>query len=691
VNFALFSGNAGAVDLCLFDPGDVRAEAARLVLPARTNQVWHGYVPGLAPGQLYGYRVDGPYDPEQGHRFNHHKLLIDPHARALSGDLAWDDAVHGYACGSADRDLTPDQRDSAPFVPKSVVVDPCFEWEGDRPPHIPWADTVVYECHVKGLTIRHPDVPEDLRGTYLGLASAPIIDHLQRLGVTAVQLLPIHHAVGERRLVERGLVNYWGYNPIALFAPARCYATAAAGVSGQVNEFKQMVKALHRAGIEVILDVVFNHTGEGDHLGPTLSLRGIDNAAYYRLNDADLRRYEDLAGCGNSLDIRQRGVLRLVMDCLRYWVEDMHVDGFRFDLASVLLRGPNGIGRDSPFLRAIAEDPTLREVKLIAEPWDVGMDGYQVGAFPKPWAEWNDKYQATMRAFWRGDAVPLGELSNRLAGSSDLYQAGGRSPLASINYVACHDGFSLQDLVSYESKHNEANGEDNRDGTDHNLSCNWGVEGPTDDPDINAAREQAKRNLVASLAFSLGVPMLTAGDELGRTQHGNNNAYCQDNQTSWLDWQLDRTQKEFLTFVRRVLALRGRLGLFRRDAFLRGEPVCETGLKDVSWLRCDGQEMEPDDWHNPECRTLGMLRYAQPDEGRAELGKSHKQGETMLAILHASAEIGEFRLPAVPGTGRWMWRFHTTAKSPVEEVVLGETISLVPRSLSLLEYETSCE
>ncbi len=690
VNFALFSEHATAVELCLFDPQDARIETGRVGLPFCTDLVWHGYIPHLGPGQLYGFRVHGPYAPEEGHRFNPNKLLIDPYARALGADLAWDEAVYGYVYDSPVEDVSFDERDSGPFVPKSVVIDPHFDWEDDHPPRTPWSDTVIYECHVKGLTIRHPAVPRHLQGTYLGLASEPIIDHVKSLGVTAVELLPVHHAVDERRLVKRGLVNYWGYNPVALFAPALRYASVNSGRGGQVDEFKSMVKALHRAGIEVILDVVFNHTAESDHLGPTLSLRGIDNAVYYRLGAPNRRTYENLSGCGNSLDIRHRRSLQLVIDCLRYWVDEMHVDGFRFDLATVLVRGPDGIGPRSPFLATLAQDPVLSKVKLIAEPWDLGTDGYQVGNFPKPWAEWNDKYRATIRGFWRGDAVSLGELSHRLAGSSDLYEPGGRGPHASISYVTCHDGFSLQDLVSYESKHNEANAEDNRDGTDNNVSCNWGVEGPTDDETVNTVREQTKRNFIASLAFSLGVPMLAGGDELGRSQGGNNNAYCQDNEITWLDWRLDESRKAFLAFVRRILALRARCSVFHRVYFLRGERICGTGLKDVSWLRPDGREMEHDDWHHHKCRTLGMMLHDHPAKGIAPGGQS-KECETLLVILHADKKASEFRLPAIPEPGRWLWIVDTATASVVHEAVAGATITIAPRSLSLLEYERVCE
>ncbi len=683
VNFALFSAQATAVELCLFHGPEDEVEAERVGLAARTNEVWHGYLPGMGPGQLYGYRIHGPYAPQEGHRFNPHKLLIDPYAKALSGDLTWNDAVYGFSYGAeAEADLSFDERDSAAFVPKSVVIDPSFDWEGDAPPRIPWPDTVIYECHVKGLTARHPEIPPELRGTYQALGSKPIIDHLTTLGVTAVELLPVHHAVDERRLIERGLVNIWGYNPIAYLAPAARYATGAPG--RQVQEFKGMVKALHRAGIEVILDVVFNHTGEGDHLGPTLSLRGIDNAAYYRLRPDDRRYYENLSGCGNSLNTRHPRALQLVMDALRYWVREMHVDGFRFDLATVLTRGPHGVEFDGPFCTAVQQDPVLAGVKLIAEPWDLGENGYQVGNFPIGWAEWNDKYQTALRSFWRGDKVPVGELSRRLSGSSDLYEAGRRGPTASVNYVACHDGFTLHDLVSYERKHNEANGEENRDGNDHNLSYNCGAEGPTDDGEVTALREQMKRNFLASLAFSLGIPMITAGDELGRSQGGNNNAYCQDNEAFWVNWELDQTKESLLAFTRKVLAMRHEYKVLQRKSFFKGQPICEAGIKDVTWLRADGDELTQHDWHDRERGLLGMLLHGYEDETYKEDGIGAP--ETLLLVFNADNRSWRWRLPVVPEAGTWIWRVDTARADSLCETITGKTIKVAARALALLEY-----
>jgi glycogen operon protein len=689
VNFAVFSRHATAVDLCLFDTSTDPEESLRIRLPGRTDHVWHVYLPGIRPGQLYGLRVHGPYTPRQGHRFNSQKLLVDPYARALTGSLRWDDSVYGYVRNNRREDLSFDARDSAPHVPKCLVIDRAFDWEDDEPPRTPWEDTFIYECHVRGLTVRHPDVPEALRGTYLGLSSEPVIDHLRSLGVTAVELLPVHHAIDERPLVERGLVNYWAYSPIAFSAPYARYATGSTGE--QVLEFKAMVKALHRAGIEVILDVVYNHTGELDQLGPTLSLRGIDNASYYRPVPHEARFYENVTGCGNSLNLRSPPALQLVMDSLRYWVQEMHVDGFRVDLASVLARGPDGVELDGPFLAAVGQDPVLSKVKLIAEPWDLGADGYLLGRFPAGWAEWNDKYRATVRALWRRDPVPLGDVARRITGSSDLFEAAGRSSCASVNYVAAHDGFSLQDLVSYERKHNDANGEDNRDGDDHNLSCNWGVEGPTDDPEVDARREQAKRNLVATLAFSLGVPMISAGDELGRTQRGNNNAYCQDNEISWLDWAISDAQVAFLDFVRRTLEWRRLFRVFRRRRFLHGE-VCDGGwLKDVAWLRPDGQEFGDADWADGNSRTLGMLLHG-PEDTKPESRERKTSGETVLVIVHRGDEPCAFHLPVFSQSGAWVWRFTTVpvavseADDKAGEVVTRGTVEVPPWSVALLEH-----
>jgi glycogen operon protein len=649
-NFALFSEHAVAVDLCLFDaPGDAKASAT-IRLGERTNCVWHAYLPDVRPPQLYGYRVHGPYAPREGHRFNPAKLLVDPYARAISGAVVWSDAVYGYTVGAPEQDLVCDPWDSAAFVPKCVVVDESFPWGDDRRLRTPWNRTVIYECHVKGMTARHPALPEPLRGTYLGLASEPVIDHLQDLGVTAVELLPVHHSVSERRLVERGLINYWGYNTLGFFAPDARFATHALGE--QVAEFKTMVQALHRAGIEVILDVVYNHTAEGDHLGPTLSLRGIDNAAYYRLAPEDRRRYVDYTGCGNSLNMVHVRALQLIMDSLRYWAQEMRVDGFRFDLAPVLARELHEMDRLGRFFAMVQQDPVLAELKLIAEPWDLGPGGYQVGNFPNGWAEWNGKYRDTMRRFWRGDPGRIGKLGYRLSGSSDLYRARDRSPYASINFVTCHDGFTLHDLVSYERKHNEANGEGNRDGADENWSSNGGVEGPTDVVAVLAKRDRAVRNLLATLAFSLGVPMLSHGDEIGRTLGGNNNAYGHDGPLNWVDWDLDERRRELLEFTRGIFAIRRSNPVFRRRGFFSGRPVAGARVKDVSWLRPDGEEMQPGDWQDPERRVLGMLVVGEPDDELDERGRPI-QGAPVLLLVNAGARACSFALPALPEPGIW--------------------------------------
>ncbi|HEV8225140.1 MAG TPA: glycogen debranching protein GlgX [Rubrobacteraceae bacterium] len=549
INFVLFSENAEKVELCLFDPTGKR-EVERIEMRERTNQKWHCYLPYGRLGQLYGYRVYGPYDPEEGHRFNPNKLLLDPYAKATVGLLDWSYPHFGYRLGTEEEDLSFDERDNAAGMPKCRVVETAFTWGDDRPPRIPWHDTIIYETHVKGFTQRHPNIPPALRGTYAGLASAPAIDHLKRLGATAVELMPVHLFVDDKHLVDRGLRNYWGYNSIGFLAPDMRYSA-----TGSINEFKTMVKRLHSAGLEVILDVVYNHTAEGNHLGPTLSFRGIDNAAYYRLVPDDRRYYMDFTGTGNTLNMMHPRVLQLIMDSLRYWILEMHVDGFRFDLASALARELYEVDQLSSFFTIIHQDPVISQAKLIAEPWDVGEGGYQVGNFPVGWTEWNGKYRDAVRAYWNGEGGRTGELAYRLTGSSDLYERGGRKPHASINFVTAHDGFTLRDLVSYEEKHNEANGEGNTDGENHNLSRNYGVEGPTDDVEIRRLRARQRRNLMATLLLSQGVPMILSGDELGRTQNGNNNAYCQDNEISWLDWELSTLDRNFLAFVVRMIVV----------------------------------------------------------------------------------------------------------------------------------------
>ncbi len=650
-NFAIFSEHAAAIELCLFDrPDDVR-ERERIRLRERTDQIWHAYLPDARPGQLYGYRVHGPYEPERGHRFNPAKLLLDPYARAISGTIRWNDTLQGYVIGHAEQDLVPDPRNSAGSMPKCAVVESAFSWGDDRPPRTPWNRTVIYECHVRGMTMRHPEVPDALRGTYMGLATDPIIDHLQSLGVTAVELLPVHHVVTDRHLREHGLSNYWGYNSIGYFAPDVRYATG--GLGQQVSEFKSMVKRLHRAGIEVVLDVVYNHTAEGNHLGPTLCFRGIDNAAYYRLDAASPRFYADPTGCGNALDLRHSRTMHLVMDSLRYWVREMHVDGFRFDLAPVLARDPEGFNPFGKFFDVVRQDPVLSSVKLIAEPWDLGPDGYQVGRFPIGWSEWNDKYRDTVRGFWRGDPGRVPELASRLSGSSDLFQASQRPPQASINFVTCHDGFTLHDLVSYEWKHNEANGEDNRDGHDHNLSRNWGVEGPTDAPHVVRLRERMKRNFLATLAFAQGVPMLSHGDELGRTQRGNNNAYCQDNELTWVDWNIGPAEQELLDFTRRVLRLRADNPVLRRRTFFRHLDLDAGRGRDLTWLNPDGHAMTDADWANPHNHVLGMLIRGRATDELDERGRTFV-GDTILLFLNGGSRSRTVTFPRITQRGQWV-------------------------------------
>jgi glycogen operon protein len=638
VNFTLFSEHAEKVELCIFDPDDGR-ELQRIELKEQTDLIWHAYLPEARPGMLYGYRVYGPYQPEHGHRFNPNKLLIDPYTRSLAGGLRWSDAHYGFKLGSKREDLSFDRRDSAPGMPKCVVVDPAFTWGDDRGPRVSWADMVIYELHVRGFTMRHPEVPPELRGTYAGLATAPVIEYLKRLGVTTVELMPVHAFVDDRRLVEKGLRNYWGYNSLAYFAPEPRYSA-----SGQIAEFKTMVKTFHSAGIEVILDVVYNHTAEGDHLGPTLSLRGIDNAAYYRLAADNLRRYLDFTGCGNTLNLVHPRVLQMIMDSLRYWVLEMHVDGFRFDLASALARELHEVDRLGSFFDIILQDPVLSQVKLIAEPWDLGQGGYQVGNFPIGWAEWNDRYRDTLRAFWKGDGGRIGEFATRITGSSDLYEQSGRKPHASINFVTVHDGFTLEDLVSYNHKHNEANGENNRDGNDHNLSWNFGVEGPTDDPEIKALRRRQKRNLLATLLLSQGVPMLLAGDEQGHTQQGNNNAYCQDNELSWINWDLKPEDQRLSAFVQALIRLRKAHPVFRRRNFFQGRPIRGGGVKDILWLGPEGREMSDQEWQSTVARCLGFYLAGDALDEVDKRGQPVRDGN-LLVLVNAHPQRVPFLLP----------------------------------------------
>ena len=685
VNFALFSEHATAVDLCLFAPEGPRRERHRIRMRDRTNQVWHVYLPEARPGLPYGYRVHGPYAPEEGHRFNPAKLLLDPYAKAIQGSLQWHDALHGYRVGDPAEDLAPDDTDSAPFMPRSVVIDPAFSWGADRRPRTPWHKTVIYELHVKGFTARHPDVPRPLRGTYAGLAAPAAVEYLTRLGITAVELLPVHYSVVDRHLLERGLTNYWGYNSIGFLAPDSRFA-ASRRVGDQVAEFKTMVKTLHEAGIEIILDVVYNHTAEGSHLGPTLSFRGIDNAAYYRLVSDSPRHYMDYTGCGNTLNMTHPRTLQLIMDSLRYWVLEMHIDGFRFDLASALAREFHDVNRLSAFFDVIQQDPVISQVKLIAEPWDLGEGGYQVGNFPPGWAEWNGRYRDAIRRYWKGDERQVADLGYRLTGSSDLYEQDGRRPSASVNFVTAHDGFTLADLVSYNGKHNEANGEDNRDGTDDNESWNCGAEGPTDDPTVLALRERQQRNFLAALLLSQGIPMLLAGDESGRTQHGNNNAYCQDNERSWHSWPLPRTALRQLEFTRRLIRLRLDNPVFHRRLFFQGRHIHGSAVKDLSWFRPDGKEMTDDEWSNGFTRCLGLRLAGDAIEETDEKGQP-VVGDTFLLLLNAHHEPIPFILPAHRARVRWDLILDTRdwdLGKRVSTFRVGESYPLDGRSLAVL-------
>lgn len=689
-NFALWAGGAEAVELCLF--GESGAEV-RLPLTELTHEIWHGFVPGVGPGQRYGFRVHGRWDPWTGARWNPAKLLLDPYARAVDGEYALPPEVYGHVRDWPHQhvaDTVRDDRDSAPYVPKGVVVHddaPDDEWADDRRPKTPWADSVIYELHVRGFTRLHPGIPPELRGTYAGLAHPAAIGHLARLGVTAVELLPVHQFAHEDHLLRRGLRNYWGYNSIGYFAPHAGYS--ASGTAGQqVGEFKRMVRALHQAGIEVVLDVVYNHTAEAGELGPTLSLKGIDNRGYYRLRHGDARRYADYTGCGNTLHVVQPQVLRLITDSLRYWVTEMGVDGFRFDLAAALARSMHDVDMLSPFLAVIAQDPVLRRVKLIAEPWDVGSGGYQVGAFPPLWTEWNDRYRDAVRDFWRGALPDLRDLGYRVSGSSDLYAWGGRRPYASVNFVTAHDGFTLRDLVSYERKHNEANGEGNRDGTDDNRAWNCGAEGETDDPEVNALRWRQVRNLLTTLLLSTGVPMLVAGDEMGRTQGGNNNAYCQDNETGWLDWSLPEQPGPdgLLALTSRLLALRGAHPVLRRRAFFSGRPQTADGLRDLAWFTPHGAEMTEQDWYAPSS-TLALFLSGRDIPGRDARG-AQVTDDSFLTILHAAGRPTAFRLPGPP----WAEEYELVVDTSLEEQSAapgtvhrgGERMTVPARSVLLL-------
>ena len=684
-NFALFSEVAERVRLCLFDDGGVET---RLDLTEVDGFVWHCYLPAVGPGQRYAYRVSGPYAPERGHRCNPAKLLLDPYGKAVDGSVRWDDALLGYRPDAPDQ---PSEVDSAPFMPRSVVINPYFDWTGDRRLRTPYHETVIYEAHVRGLTMRHPRVPPDLRGTYSGLASPPVIEHLTRLGITAIELMPVHQSVPERELATRGLTNYWGYNTIGFLAPHNGYASAAEP-HGHVAEFKSMVKALHAAGIEVILDVVYNHTAESGNRGPTLSFRGIDNAAYYRLDDNDLSVYLDYTGCGNSLNVRHPHALQLIMDSLRYWILDMHVDGFRFDLASALARELHEVDRLSSFFELVQQDPVVSQVKLIAEPWDVGAGGYQVGKFPPLWTEWNGKYRDTVRDLWRGQPTALPDFASRLAGSSDLYETSARRPVASVNFVTCHDGFTVADLVSYDHKHNGANGDDNADGTDDNRSWNCGTEGPTDDPAITELRARQVRNFLVTLFCSQGVPMLLAGDELGRTQLGNNNAYCQDNEVSWVDWEAAGKHADLLDFTCSLITLRREHPVFRRRRFFSG-----AALGDITWLTPAGAEMTVTDWSSG-ARSLAVLLNGEAITEPGPRGEAITD-QNFLLLFNAADQPVTFSLPtfspattaADPPTGPAAWDVIIDTATPgtdPDPLAAPGTITVSGRAVTVLRSAT---
>ena len=686
-NFSVFSEHATSVEVCIFDE-DGEEELQRIELPEYTNQIWHGYIEGVRPGTAYGFRVHGPYEPQNGHRFNPNKLLLDPYAVAHLGKLKWDPAIFGYEMESGD-DTTFDKRDSAPFMPKSLVADQGFDWSG-QPARLgrlrrKWDETVIYETHVKGFTKLHPQVPEKWRGTYEGLGSPAAIDYIRSLGVTSVELLPIHTFVDDSHLSEKGLTNYWGYNTIGFFSPDPRYA---ADPKRALQEFKEMVARFHDADLEVILDVVYNHTAEGNERGPTLSFRGIDNASYYRLMP-DRRYYINDTGTGNTLNVSHPRVMQMVCDSLRYWVEETHVDGFRFDLGTILAREPNGFDDQSGFLKAVSQDPVLNSVKLIAEPWDVGPGGYQVGAFPPGWSEWNDKFRDTVREFWKGgSSVP--ELAKRLCASGDIFNYMGRRPWTSVNFITAHDGFTLRDLVSYNEKHNEANGEDNKDGNDNNHSWNCGVEGETDDEAINELRLRQSRNLLATLLLSQGTPMMLAGDEFGRTQGGNNNAYCQDDEISWIDWSLSEKNADLVRFTRKLIGLRHKYPILRRNLFLTGEYNEELGVKDLSWINANGKEMDQDAWNDKNMRCIGMLL-----DGRAQATGVRQRGHeaTMLVVINDHYDVVKFTLPEVVGGDQWSLVLDTNVMESGHHpnFATGEEYDVTARSVLMFALEAAAE
>jgi len=686
-NFSLFSAHATKVELCLFD-ADGQTELERIELPEYTDEIWHGYLLDVGPGTVYGYRVHGPYEPEQGHRFNPNKLLIDPYAREFVGELRWDHALFGYTIGAEGDDLTFDERDSAPFIPKCVVADSNFDWQQSVSPLVPWDRTIVYETHVRGYTKKHPNVPEHLRGKFAGLAVPEVIQYIKSLGVTSVELLPIHTFVNDSLLLDKGLTNYWGYNSIGFFAPDPRYVIDP---RRGVQEFKEMVARFHDAGLEVILDVVYNHTAEGNERGPTLCFKGVDNASYYRLMPDQKRYYINDTGTGNTLNLSHPRVIQMVTDSLRFWVQEMHVDGFRFDLGTILAREPNGFDNQSGFLKACSQDPVLSRVKLIAEPWDCGPGGYQVGGFPPGWAEWNDQYRDTVRDFWRGEAS-AGKLSPRLYGSADIFGKFGRRPYASINFITAHDGFTLNDMVSYNERHNEANQEDNKDGHEHNRSWNCGAEGPSEDEGVNALRQRQMRNFLATLLLSQGTPMMLAGDEFARSQQGNNNAYCQDNDISWLDWSLVEKNQTLVRFVQQMTALRAKFPILRRNRFLSGQDNPDIGLKEMTWINASGKEMESEHWDDDRMLCFGMLL-----DGRAQPTGLRQRGHdaTLLVVFNAFHDLVEFTLPGDEPDARWSLLIDTNIPDlPSGHKVqfqTGEVYGVTGRSLLVFSLEATSD
>lgn len=679
VNFALFSENAENVELCLFDNNDAEE---RIKIFEKTDQIWHIYLPEAKPGLKYGYRVYGPYKPEEGHRFNPNKLLMDPYAKAFDRQLTWDNSNFGYIVGDKNEDFSFDERDNAKFMPKGIVIDEAFSWGNDVKPNIPWHETIIYETHVKGFTKLHPDVPEELRGTYAGLSSTPAINYLKRLGITSIELLPVHFFIDDHYLVEKKLVNYWGYNSICFFSPDIRYS-----YTGSIKEFKTMVRALHKANIEVILDVVYNHTAEGNHMGPTLSFKGIDNKAYYRLVNDNNRFYMDYTGCGNSLNMTHPRVLQLIMDSLRYWILNMHVDGFRFDLASTLARELHDVDKLGSFFDIITQDPIISQVKLIAEPWDLGAGGYQVGNFPPGWAEWNDKYRDTVRSYIKGDGGKIGELAYRLTGSSDLYETTGKKPFSSINFITAHDGFTLHDLVSYNNKHNEANGEDNRDGSDNNNSWNCGFEGETDDQNIINLREQQKRNFFTTLLISQGTPMILAGDEISRTQKGNNNAYCQDNEITWTSWELDENKRRLLKFVRKLITFRKNHPVLHKRKFFQGRPIRGLGIKDIIWLKPDGCEMNDEEWNNSYARSLGMFLAGKGLQDMDEEGR-YLHDSDLLIFFNAHHEDVDFKIPELSEFKQKYYLFIDTSNGEdLKQIKSGDIYKVKARSIAIFTTE----